>query len=65
MRKIHTLNWAKDRLSIRRSKLAHEVAKKLERYLNHMAVRLYRNGINFMVAHKRVVEGRSRRIRRR
>ncbi|KAF9643436.1 hypothetical protein BDM02DRAFT_3123468 [Thelephora ganbajun] len=34
---IHTLNWTRSRLPIPRSKLAHEVAKKLDRYLNRMA----------------------------
>ena len=38
-RKIHALNWTKNRLPILRSKLAHEVARKLEGYLNRMIVR--------------------------
>ena len=35
------LNWTKKRTPIPRKKLAHEVAKKVERYLTRMAVRLY------------------------
>ena len=50
-RKIHALNWTRNRLPIPRRKLAHEVAKKLERYLNRMAVRLDHDEIGFMVAH--------------
>lgn len=34
---IHTLNWTKTREPIPRSKLAHEIAKKVDRYLTRMA----------------------------
>jgi hypothetical protein len=37
--KIHVLDWTRNRQPIKRSKLAHDVAKKLEQYLNHIAVR--------------------------
>ena len=57
-RKIHTLNWTRNRLPISRSKLAQEVAKKLERYLNHMAVRSCHDEIDFTIAYKHIVEGR-------
>ena len=40
-RKIHALNWTRSRKPIQRSKLAHEVARRVERYLNRMAVRSY------------------------
>ena len=46
IRKIHTLSWTRDRQPIKRSKLAYEVAKKLKQYLNRMAVRSHRNGID-------------------
>ena len=39
--KIHALNWTRSRKPIQRSKLAHEVARKVERYLNRMTVRSY------------------------
>ena len=39
-----------------RSKLAHEVAKRVERYLNYVAVRSYFDRVNFTTAHDRVVE---------
>ena len=55
-RKIHVLDWTRNRLPITRSKLAHEVAKKLERYLNLMAVRSCHNGVDFAVAHNDIVE---------
>ena len=38
-RKIHVLGWARSRLPITRSKLAHEIAKKVQRYLTTIAVR--------------------------
>ena len=37
--KIHALNWTRKRRPITRGKLAHEVARKLERYFHDMAVR--------------------------
>ena len=43
-------------MPITRSKLAHEVAKKLERYLNLMAVRLCHNGVDFAITHNDIVE---------
>ena len=43
--KIHALNWTRSRKPIPRSKLAHEVARKVERYLTRMAVRLYHDKI--------------------
>lgn len=46
IRKIHTLNWTRDRQPIKRSKLAYEVAKKLKQYLNRMTVRSHRNRID-------------------
>ena len=42
---IPTLGWAKDRIPITRSKLAYEVAKQLNRYLESMAVGLHHYGI--------------------
>ena len=51
-RKIHALNWTRNRLPIRRSKLVHEVARKLERYLNRMAVRSYHDETDLTVAYK-------------
>jgi len=63
--KIHALNWTRNRVPIPRSKLAHEVARKLERYLNRMAVRLYRDGTSLTVAHERLAGGYSGRICRR
>ena len=45
--KISVLDWTKDRLPITRSKLAHEVAKKLQLYLDNIAVRSYPNGVEF------------------
>ena len=62
-RKIHALNWTRNRLPIPRSKLAYEVSKKVEQYLNRMAVRSYRDVVNFMVVHERILEGYSGRIR--
>jgi len=38
--KLHALNWTRNRLPIQRSKLAHEVARKVEQYLTRMVVRL-------------------------
>ena len=54
--KINTLNWTRKRLPITRSKLAHEVARKLERYLDHMAVRSYRDRFNIRVTHQHNIE---------
>ena len=51
-RKIHMLNWKKKRTPIPRKKLAHEVAKKVHRYLTLMAVRPYSDK-HFLVPHKR------------
>jgi carboxypeptidase C (cathepsin A) len=45
--KISALGWTKNRLPITRSKLAYEVAKKLKLYLDNIAVRSYRNGVDF------------------
>ena len=42
---IPTLGWAKDRVSITRSKLVYEVAKQLNRYLESMAVGPHHCGI--------------------
>jgi len=42
---IPTLGWAKDRVPINRSKLAYEVAKQLNRYLESMAVGLHHCGV--------------------
>jgi len=61
--KIHVLDWTKDRLPITRSKLAHEVAKQVERYLNCIAVRSCFDVINFATTHHRVVETYFGRIR--
>ena len=47
------LNWAKTRTPISRKKLAHEVAKKVDRYLTHMAVCPYGDE-PFAIAHTRV-----------
>ena len=44
--KINALGWTRDRLPITRSKLAYEVAKKLKRYLDSMAVRSHPDGIS-------------------
>jgi len=63
--KIHALNWTRNRVPIQRSKLAHEVAKKVDRYLNHMDVRLYRNETGFTVTHDPLAEDCSGRVRRR
>ena len=38
VQKIQTLSSGKERKSISRSKLAHDVAKKLKRYLDDMSV---------------------------
>lgn len=54
--KIHTRDWTKQNLPITRSKLAHEVAKKLEQYLRQTAVRSHRNQFNFAVAHWHITE---------
>ena len=43
--KIHALNWTRSRKPIQRSKLAYEVARKVERYLDYMAVRSYHGKI--------------------
>jgi len=43
-RQIPTLGWAKDRIPITRSKLAYEVAKQLNRYLESMVVSLLFGG---------------------
>jgi hypothetical protein len=48
-RKIHTMNWTRTRKPIPRSKLAHEIARKLDRYLNHMSVRSHSVGIDATV----------------
>ena len=56
MWKIHVSDWTKNRLPITRSKLAYEVAKKVERYLNSIAVRSYFDGYNFIAPHDRIVE---------
>jgi len=61
--KIHALNWTRNREPIPRSKLAHEVARKLERYLSRMTVRLYHDEIGFTATHERLVEDYSGRIR--
>ena len=53
--KIHVLDWTKNRLPIKRSKLAHEVAKKVERYLDCIAVCSRFDVINFTAAHYCVV----------
>lgn len=45
------MNWTKTRTPISRKKLAHEVAKKVDRYLTRMAVRSY-NDEPCTVAHK-------------
>lgn len=45
------LNWIKTRTPISRAKLAHEVAKKVDRYLTHMTVRLCSAQL-FPIAHK-------------
>lgn len=49
--KIHMLDWTKTRAPITRRKLAHEVARKVHRYLTHMVVRSNSDGF-FAVAHK-------------
>ena len=49
--KIHTLNWARTRSPIPLWRLAHEVARKVNRYLIHMAVRSYSHEPS-AVAHK-------------
>ena len=49
--KIHMLNWTKARTPIMRGKLAHEVAKKVDRYLTRMAVRSYGDE-PFAIAHR-------------
>lgn len=54
--KINILDWTRKRLPITRSKLAHEVARKLERYLDYMAVRSYRDRFNVGVAHQHNIE---------
>jgi len=64
-RKVHALNWTRNPLPIPRSKLAHEFAKKIEQYLNRMAVRLHPTEIDLTVAHKYTIEDYSGRIYRR
>ena len=64
-RKIHTLDWTRSRAPIKRSKLAHEVARKLKRYLIQMAVRSQLTMIDFTVAHKYIVEYYPGRVYRR
>jgi len=61
--KIHVLGWARNRLPITRSKLSHEVAKKVERYLASVAVRSSFNRADF-TAHDRTVESSFEWIRR-
>jgi len=56
--KIHAQDWTRKRKPITRSKLAHEVAKKLEQYLRQIAVRSHRNQFNFTVAHWHITETR-------
>lgn len=58
-RKVHALNWTRNPLPISRSKLVHEVSKKLNRYLNDMAVRSHPVGTNLAIAHKCTVDGYS------
>jgi hypothetical protein len=43
---INALGWTRKRLPITRSKLAYQVAKKLERYLDSMTVRSHPGGIS-------------------
>lgn len=59
------MNWTRNPLGIPRSKLAHEVAKKLEQYLNRMAVRRHPTEIYLTAAHKCTIEDYSGRIYRR
>lgn len=54
--KIHALDWTRKRQPITRSKLAHEVSKKLERYLRQMAVRSHCNQFNLTVVHQHITE---------
>ena len=61
-RQIHAMNWTRNREPIPRSKLAHDVARKLERYLNRMAVSLYHDEANITVTHESFVEDRPGRI---
>lgn len=44
-------NWTRARTSITRRKLLYEVARKIDRYLTHMAVRSYSDEL-FAVAHE-------------
>jgi len=60
--KINTLDWTRKRLPITRRKLAHEVARRLERYLCYMSVRSYRDRFNFRIAHQHNIEIYSRWI---
>jgi len=54
--KIHVLDWTRNPLPITRSKLSHEIAKKVERYLNYITVGLCFDGINIVAAHIWIVE---------
>jgi len=63
--KIPTRNWTKNRRPILRSKLVYEVARKVERYLNHMAVRSHPAEANLTFAHEYTVGDHSGRTYRR
>ena len=54
--KIHALDWTRKRRPITRSKLAHEIARKLERYLHDMAVRPHRSIFNLGTTHRHTTE---------
>lgn len=55
--KIHVLDWTKNRQPITRSKLAYEVAKQVQRYLNQcITVRSCFDVINFATTHHRRLE---------
>ena len=57
--KIHMLDWTKARKPISHSKLAHEIARKLDRYLTHMTVRSYHHQIYFTDVHSYIIENYS------
>ena len=50
------MDWTRKRLPITRSKLAFEVARKLERYLRYMTVRSHCHRFDFRVAHQHNIE---------
>jgi hypothetical protein len=60
--KIHTRNWTTIRKPITRSKLAFEIARKVDRYLTRMAVRSRPDEIHLAVAYERISENYSGQV---